>query len=465
MGVVVGFVPWIVYWVLVGNVNFRLAVTVSFLVALLGAVVGRVRGQRFHVLDIGSLAVFAALLIAAYAASDDFLERWLQPLSNAGLFLIVLVGVLIGRPFVREYAVASVDEATAKSDGFRVITTAMTWMWVVAFGVMLVSSLIPPIVDGDATIRDEDDTLSIVFYWVIPFVALGIAGVISAAFPPWFESRSAQVDRRSADEPDVVAQAPPPADASEGGLAIDAPADSRFDEPFPVAVRGAPAGARVEVSAGGHDLNGRLWRSQASLDVGGGRARGGRGRRPHRGDAVRRARRGARALRAARRAVGGDARGRRARRPRGARGDGAAHGRAPDRGRGRLVRAGRARRPAGPACPAPGRRARRRAAGRRLLRRLRGRVRVADRQRRLARLPRVRRARPGLDRRERGDRGHLRGPAGALRRGAGEPGRSRGGRSLADGRHGDLPRRRGSARSRVAGARAAASRAGAGEPE
>jgi hypothetical protein len=140
-------------------------------------------------------------------------------------------------------------------------------MWVVAFGVMLVSSLIPPIVDGDATIRDEDDTLSIVFYWVIPFVAIGIAGAISAAFPPWFESRSALVDRRSAEEPGVVAQAPPPADAAENGLVIDAPADSRFDDPFPVAVRGAPAGARVDVSATGHDLHGRRWRSEASFEA------------------------------------------------------------------------------------------------------------------------------------------------------------------------------------------------------
>ena len=88
MGVVVGFVPWIVYWVLVGNVDFRLAVTVSFLVALLGAVVGRVRGQRFHVLDIGSLAVFASLHDGRLRrVDDDFLERWLQPLSNVGLFL------------------------------------------------------------------------------------------------------------------------------------------------------------------------------------------------------------------------------------------------------------------------------------------------------------------------------------------------------------------------------------------
>ena len=50
------------------------------------------------------------------------LERWLQPLSSLGLFLIALVGLLVGRPFVREYAADSVDEATAKTQGFRTIT-------------------------------------------------------------------------------------------------------------------------------------------------------------------------------------------------------------------------------------------------------------------------------------------------------------------------------------------------------
>ena len=59
------------------------------------------------------------LVLAAFLVPDDVLERWLQPLSSLGLFLIALVGVLIGRPFVRDYAVASVDAATAKTQGSR----------------------------------------------------------------------------------------------------------------------------------------------------------------------------------------------------------------------------------------------------------------------------------------------------------------------------------------------------------
>lgn len=267
MGIVIGFIPWIVYWILVGNVPFTTAVCIAFGLTLLVQVVMRMRKQPMHALDVGNLIVFAVLVIAAFVVPDDVLERWLQPLSNLGLFLIALVGVLIGRPFVRDYAVASVDEATAKTSGFRTITNAMTWMWVVAFGLMFVSSMIPPIVDGDATILDLDDTLSIVCYWVLPYTILGIAGTISAIFPPWFDKRSAEVDKRTASAPPVAAQPPPPADIEVGGLTIEAPADSRLDEPFSVRIDGGRAGSLVDVTTSGNDLFGRPWRSRAAFLV------------------------------------------------------------------------------------------------------------------------------------------------------------------------------------------------------
>src|SRR6478752_3408659 len=197
MGIVIGFVPWIVYWILVGNIPFTTAVTIAFAITLLTQIILRTRKQPLHTLDVGNLVVFAVLTLAAYLVPNNVLERWLQPLSSLGLFLIALVGLLIGRPFVREYAVETVDAETAKTQGFRTITSAMTWMWVAAFGVMLVSTLIPPIVDGAATILDLDNSLSIVCYWVIPYTVLGVAGAISATFPPWFDRRSAEIDRRS----------------------------------------------------------------------------------------------------------------------------------------------------------------------------------------------------------------------------------------------------------------------------
>jgi len=271
VGIVIGFIPWIVYWILVGNTPFTTAVTIAFGITVLITATMLIRKQPIGSLDIGNLLVFAVLVLAAYLVPDDVLERWLQPLSSLGLFLIALVGLLIGRPFVRDYAAASVDAATEKTQGFKTITTAMTWMWVGAFGLMFALALIPPVVDGNATILDMDDTLSIVCYWVLPYTILGIAGTISAVFPPWFDKRSAEVDKRTATAPSVKPQPALPDDfrgtVRSGGLTIEAPADSRLDEPFTALITGGRAGSTVEVITSGNDLFGRTWRSRAAFTV------------------------------------------------------------------------------------------------------------------------------------------------------------------------------------------------------
>lgn len=253
VGFVLGFLPWIVYWVLVGNSPFQVAVLVALAVSAAGLAVTRLRGMPWRTLDVGSFGVFVVLAITAFVVPDAVLERWLQPLGNAGLFVIALVGVLVGRPFVREYAEASVDAVTARTDGFRAITTAMTWLWVLVFGGMTALALIPPIVDGDATIRDSGSMLSVLCYWVFPYVLLGVGGVLNGTFPPWFEARSALVDERDQQLP-VAPPAHGEPDVADG-LVLEVPADSRHDEPFGVVVRGAVAD--VELSVTGSDLFGR----------------------------------------------------------------------------------------------------------------------------------------------------------------------------------------------------------------
>jgi acyl-CoA thioester hydrolase/bile acid acetyltransferase-like protein/bile acid acyltransferase/acyl-CoA thioester hydrolase-like protein len=263
LGYVPGFLPWVLYWVLIGNVPFRTAVCVALAVAVGTHVVSRLRGRPSRGLDVGSLLVFVVLAVAAFVLDDAVLERWLQPLSNAGIFLVALVGLLVGRPFVREYAADSVDAVTARSDGFRAVTAAMTWLWVVVFAAMTVLATIPPLVDGAATIRDENGLLSVLCYWVVPCVLLGTAGLVSGLFPMWFEKRSALVERESEETPAVAAQSSAPPDVGNDPLVLDVPQDSRHDEPFIVTLHGAPAASTVELTAAGTDLYGRMWRSTA----------------------------------------------------------------------------------------------------------------------------------------------------------------------------------------------------------
>src|SRR5262245_64002224 len=156
-----GFAPWIVYWVLVGNVPFPTAVLVALAIAVLSFVIGRVRGAPGRTLEIGAVATFLILTVLTFTLSQSFMERWMQPLSNAGIFLVALIGVLVGRPFVREFAEVDQPKEVVESEVFVHINTLLTWIWVAAFAGMTESCAIPPIVKGEASLLGTRTALAV----------------------------------------------------------------------------------------------------------------------------------------------------------------------------------------------------------------------------------------------------------------------------------------------------------------
>ena len=113
-----GFAPWIVYWVLVGNVPFKAAAVVALAIAVAAFVLGRAAGKPAGTLEIGSIATFVVLTVLTFALSESSMERWLPPLGNAGIFLVALVSVLIGKPFAREFAAAEQPADVVKTELF-----------------------------------------------------------------------------------------------------------------------------------------------------------------------------------------------------------------------------------------------------------------------------------------------------------------------------------------------------------
>lgn len=173
MGSLVGLAPWVLYWVLVGNVPLATAVLVALAVAIAAVV------YRRHILEIGGVATFVVLAILTFATSQSTMERWALPLSNAGIFLVALVSGLIRKPFMREVSEAARPAEASQSEPLDRLTAMLTWMWVAMFAAMTVSSSIPPIVRGGATMVDRTQPLSFVCYWVIPFALLTTAGFAS----------------------------------------------------------------------------------------------------------------------------------------------------------------------------------------------------------------------------------------------------------------------------------------------
>jgi Acyl-CoA thioester hydrolase/BAAT N-terminal region/BAAT / Acyl-CoA thioester hydrolase C terminal len=271
---VVGFAPWVAYWILSGNTPFVVAALVALGLSLVVNVVGYARSRTIMVLDGGTSAVFAIFVILGLVVSEDFTDRWGQALSNFGLFAIVLVSVLIGKPFTLQYARKSAPPEMWDEPGFLYVTRLLAWVWVAVLGFMTVVSAIPPAVQGSATIDDEGSLLSILCYWVLPYAALALGMIFTSKYPDWFGEAAGGDDAPRAIAPPAP-QIPlsPAADAlrpiAADGVRLDVdPLDAPADAPVAVRVTGVPAGAEVEVAAETVDVAGHRWRSLAVFRAG-----------------------------------------------------------------------------------------------------------------------------------------------------------------------------------------------------
>jgi hypothetical protein len=195
-GVFASFAPWIAFWILVGNVDFRTALIVACALAVIHALREARGGGGVKVLDVGTAAAFAILLGLTFTTDEAFLELWMQPLGNGALLVIALASVALGRPFVLTYAKEETPAELWHEPVFLRTVAIITWAWIAAFAVMTLSSLVPPLVDPSATLRDEDATLVVVFYWVIPTVALGSAILFTRRYPERVRRAAGQPTRR-----------------------------------------------------------------------------------------------------------------------------------------------------------------------------------------------------------------------------------------------------------------------------
>jgi hypothetical protein len=186
VGILLGFAPWLVYWILVGNVPFGLSSVLALIVAV--AVIAAERTvlrdkASDPLLGIGALATFVVLVIVSLGVEQRLAQGWLLALSFGGLFLVTLVSMLTGRPFVRRQAAAGLPADVAKTELFGQIVAVLGWLWVAVFAAMTVSAVIPSALDPDATLYDARSPLAYICYWVVPTVLLAAAVLAAQVIP------------------------------------------------------------------------------------------------------------------------------------------------------------------------------------------------------------------------------------------------------------------------------------------
>ncbi len=177
MGALVGFAPWIVFWVVAGFQGFEPAV-VAALVTSAAVLLPDALHRRVKILDAGTLISFAVLAVMGLTAEEAWFARYAAPLSNGALALVMLVSILLRQPFVLQYAREGRPRELWNEPHFLRACYVITWVW---FAAMLVQTVFTLLV---VLVRDQHDLFR---YW-IPYGALLVAFVFTRWYPHHLEA-------------------------------------------------------------------------------------------------------------------------------------------------------------------------------------------------------------------------------------------------------------------------------------
>jgi len=137
MGILLGLGPFIAFFVVMRLGSPAAALAAAFAVSAVLAIRARWRGESAKILEIGSLILFAALTLYTLAASPVWSVATVRLAVDGGLLTIVLVSLVIDRPFTLQYAREQVPEQYWASPLFIATNRLISAAWAGAFAVMV----------------------------------------------------------------------------------------------------------------------------------------------------------------------------------------------------------------------------------------------------------------------------------------------------------------------------------------
>jgi hypothetical protein len=143
MGILIGFAPFLAFavvdWFLGPTAGLVAGAVVSAALLLHGRLVA---GRSAKVLEIGACILFVGLALYALLGDPGWSVFMVRLFVDAGLLLVVLVSIAIGRPFTLQYAREQVPAEYWQSPVFIRTNYIITAAWALAFGVMVAADLV-----------------------------------------------------------------------------------------------------------------------------------------------------------------------------------------------------------------------------------------------------------------------------------------------------------------------------------
>jgi hypothetical protein len=135
----IGFVPWIIYWVVADGPSTWMFGAICAVVAalILGVSAGR-GGPRL--LEVVTIVFFVSVTVAGMivgAQDRDWMDSYATTLS-AGALAAMALGSLAFVPFTEQYAPASAPRQEWETAAFRRTNRVLTLMWALVFALIAV---------------------------------------------------------------------------------------------------------------------------------------------------------------------------------------------------------------------------------------------------------------------------------------------------------------------------------------
>ena len=130
------FMPWIIFSILVQYVSLWAASLLSLALLLL---INRrnLVGRRLKLLDSAGIAFFLGMVLASLLPGDGSrISHWAAVLGNVTFTGVILASILVGKPFVLQYACERAGPEARSSQRFRQTCLLLSWAWFAAMAVV-----------------------------------------------------------------------------------------------------------------------------------------------------------------------------------------------------------------------------------------------------------------------------------------------------------------------------------------
>jgi len=131
---------------LVTSAQISLFASAAICLAVIGIDV--YRGRSIKVLGAGCVVLFAGLGAYVTLVDPNLSHSAVKLTIDVGVLAISLVSLIIGKPFILQYALEEVDAETAKLPGFKKAVYLITWAWNAAFVLMIIGNVLTIYVPG-----------------------------------------------------------------------------------------------------------------------------------------------------------------------------------------------------------------------------------------------------------------------------------------------------------------------------